>query len=388
VNINEDKIIEWRRHFHKNPELSFHEQETTDYIVGILNSLEGIVIERPGPTGIIARLKGSGPGPVIALRGDMDALPISEENTTEYASVNSGVMHACGHDAHTAMLLGACVKLHEMRSEWSGEIRFIFQHAEEFIPGGAIELIKAGALNGVSAILGAHVNPDIESGKIGLIPGAIMAAPDEFSITITGKGGHAALPQRTIDPVIIGSQLVCNLQSIVSRTVDPLESAVLSVTQFHGGRANNVIPSSAVISGTVRTFKSEIQNRIKEKIGKIATALAEAHDAVCEYHYIEGYPAVINDIEITTMMTKAVEEELGEAAVYEAQPLMAGEDFGRYLQLIPGCFYFVGVTGGENGLAYPLHHPRFDIDETALSGGVRVMVKGALGLLELEKEKI
>ncbi len=381
------KVITWRRYLHENPELSFHEEKTTEYIYGIVSSLEGVEISRPARTGLLAVLRGNGPGPVIALRGDMDALPITEENSVDYISKNPGVMHACGHDSHTAMLLGTLLSLHSTRESWNGEIRFFFQHGEELSPGGAVDFVKAGALEGVSAILGTHVAPDVESGKVGITYGPAMAEPDEFKVVITGKGGHGAIPQETIDPIMIGVQIAQNFQTIISRNVGPMENAVLSITQFHGGTTHNVIPGKAELCGTVRTFNVETRDLIKSRMEQIIEGVCRCNNARGSFEFIEGYPCVINDREVTALLEETAKAVLGDENVIPRAPFMGGEDFGEYQKYIPGCFYFLGIKGGDEGKGNPLHHPQFNLDEAALGAGVKVMVNGALALLKKYEDK-
>ena len=249
-----DQVIAWRRHLHRHPELSFNEEQTAQFVHDTLAGFGGLMISRPTATSVMARLETGRVGPVLAMRADMDALAITEETGLPFASVNRGVMHACGHDGHTAMLLGAVSRLLSIRDTLKGEIRFIFQHAEEISPGGADEMVQRGVMDGVDRIIGAHLWASLEVGKVGLVEGAAMAAPDTFWLTVRGKGGHAAMPQQTVDPIAIGAQVVTNLHQVISRGVDPLDSAVLSVTQFHAGTTHNVIPEVAELNGTVRTF--------------------------------------------------------------------------------------------------------------------------------------
>src|ERR687885_1728127 len=257
-------VIGWRRHFHQNPEPSFQEEQTARFVAETLETFPGIEVSRPTRTSVLGRLRGARPGRVLAIRADMDGLPIQEENDLEFASQRPGVMHACGHDAHTAMLLGTAKMLSGLRQELPGEVRFLFQHAEELFPGGAEEMIEAGVMDGVDVVIGAHIWAPLEVGKIGIVYGPAMAGPDTFWITIYGKGGHAALPHQTVDPIVVGAELVTSLQHIVSRSTDPLSTAVVSVTQFVAGTTHNVIPGSVQMQGTVRTFEPALRSTMPE----------------------------------------------------------------------------------------------------------------------------
>lgn len=381
VNGLEERLVAWRRQLHRYPEVAYTERRTAAFAAQTLSGFPGLELLRPTETSVVAVLKGAKPGRTIALRADMDALPISEESGAEYASRNPGVMHACGHDAHTAMLLGTAETLAAEREGLSGEIRFIFQHAEEILPGGASDIVAAGILDGVDAVVGAHVVPHLSAGKIGIVYGPAMASPDTFDIEIRGKGGHGALPHTTVDPIAIGAQIVANLQQVVSRVVDPLERAVVSVTQFHAGTTFNVIPQSARLNGTVRTFKGSVRDVVRSAMKRIAEGVAAANGAECVFSYGDSFPPVDNDDNVTAVVERAVKAELGEDAAVPMAPLMAGEDFANYLEKAPGCFYFIGVGNEERGIVHPLHHPRFDIDERALPVGVRAMCAAARALL-------
>jgi amidohydrolase len=325
----------------------------------------------------MARLVTGRPGPVLAIRADMDALAITEETGLPFASANRGVMHACGHDGHTATLLGAARQLVAMRDALRGEVRFFFQHAEEIYPGGAEEMVQRGVMDGVDRVIGAHLWASLETGKVGVVEGAAMAAPDTFWITVRGKGGHAALPQQTVDPIAVGAQVVTNLQQVVSRGVDPLDSVVLSITQFHAGTAHNVIPESAELTGTVRTFDAELRTRIPQVMERIIKGVTEAHGADYEFVYERGYRPVINDATVTRELAEVVEAACGPDVLVTLRPTMGGEDFSAFLQKAPGSFFFIGARNEERGIVHPHHHPRFDIDERALETGVRIFVESA-----------
>ncbi|WP_067617691.1 M20 family metallopeptidase [Alicyclobacillus acidiphilus] len=377
----ESQLIAWRRHFHRHPELSFQEEQTANYVYDTLASFPGLELSRPTKTSVVARLVTGRPGKVLALRADMDALPIDEENEVEFASQNPGVMHACGHDGHTAMLLGTAKILSEHRDELSGEVRFIFQHAEELIPGGARELVEQGVLDGVDAVVGQHLWQGTASQKIAVRADALMAAPDTFYITILGRGGHAAQPHLNVDPIAIGAQVVTNLQHMASRMVDPLEPFVLSVTKFVGGTADNVIPGSVEMCGTVRTFSEERRDYAAEWMENIIRGITSAHGANYTFRYEKGYSPVINDEAVTELVRQALLAEFGEEVVEEAVQTMGGEDFSAYQSAVPGTFFFTGIRNDEKGIVYPHHHPRFDLDEDSLALGCRAFVAIALQML-------
>jgi amidohydrolase len=287
-------------------------------------------------------------------------------------------MHACGHDAHTAMLLAVAHVLGRRRDELSGEVRFIFQHAEEKPPGGARQLVDAGVMDGVDLVVGAHLFADHTLGKVSVPEGPRAAAADTFSIEIRGAGGHAALPHETVDPVVVAAQVVTNLQQIVSRTVDPIESAVVSVTQIHAGTAYNVIPEGVELGGTARTFDPELRGRVREAMERVVRGVTEAHGATYRLDYEEGYAPLINDRDAAALVESAARAELGDDAIEHTPPIMGGEDFSAYLEAAPGAFF--GVGAGHKG-AMPHHHPRFTIDEAALRSGIAVFVRTALDYL-------
>jgi amidohydrolase len=367
--------VAWRRHLHANPELGFQEHETSRFVRETLESFGGLELSRPTPTSVVARLQGGKPGRTLALRADMDALPIQEETDLEFASQQPGVMHACGHDGHTAALLAVARSLVERRDEVAGEVRFLFQHAEELPPGGAAELVAAGALDGVDAVLGTHLVSNLEAGRVGVLDGPVTAAADVFSARILGRGGHAAFPHLVVDPIPIAAQAISSLQQIVSRNTKPLDSAVVSVTRVHGGTADNVIPEAVELGGTVRTYRQEVREQTRAAIERIFAGVTSAHGGGYELEYELGYDPVVNDPELAALVRDAA----GADRLVELEPLMAGEDFSAYLRTAPGCFFFVGA-GSED--AFPHHHPRFTIDdETALPVAIDTMTRAALTYL-------
>lgn len=387
VNLNQlaeetkEQVIAWRRHLHQNPELSFQEEKTSQFIYDTLQSFGNLEISRPTRTSVVARLIGAEPGKILAIRADMDALPIQEENTFEFASQNPGVMHACGHDGHTAMLLGTAKILSGLKEHIKGEVRFFFQHAEELYPGGAEEMVEAGVMDGVDLVIGTHLWSPIEKGKVGVVYGSMMAAPDTFWITVNGKGGHAALPHQTIDSIAVAAQVVTNLQHLVSRNTDPLDSLVVSVTQFVAGTTHNVIPGSVKICGTVRSFGPELRQSIPAKMERIVKGITEAHEAGYEFKYEFGYRPVINDNEVTAVIEETVREVFGEEALDMMRPNMGGEDFSAFQQKAPGCYFYVGAGNEEKGITYPHHHERFTIDEDALEIGVKTFLHATFKFL-------
>ena len=371
-----DDMVEIRRYLHMNPEVSFKETKTAAYIADFYTQLGIDVRTGVGGNGVVARVKGATPGKTVALRADFDALPIQDQKETAYASTVPGVMHACGHDGHTATLLQLAKAMNEMRDELSGEYVFIHQHAEESAPGGAIAMIEDGCLDGVDVIFGTHLWSLFESGVIYYATGPIMAAADRFTMTIHGAGGHGAAPHQTKDAIVIGSQLVMNLQQLVSRRVDPIESAVLSVGSFVAENAYNVIADQAVLSGTVRSFTDDVRNLMEKEIQRVAMGTAIAHDCKIAVEYYRGYPAVVNHETETDYLKSVAETIPGLKGVEEMQPQMGGEDFAYYLEKVPGTFFF---TGAQPKDAYPHHHPRFDIDETAMLAAAKTLGAAAIG---------
>jgi amidohydrolase len=372
-----EQVIAWRRYLHQHPELSFHEEKTAQFVYDTLLSFGNLEVSRPTKTSVMARLIGSQPGKVLAMRADMDALPITEENTFDFVSKNPGVMHACGHDGHTSMLLGAAKILSGMKDRIKGEVRFFFQHAEEIYPGGAEEMVQAGVMDGVDLVIGTHLWAPMEYGKVGIVSGPMMASPDTFWITVFGKGGHAALPHQTVDSIAIGAQVVTNLQHIVSRNTDPLDNLVISVTQFVAGTTHNVIPGSVKMWGTVRSFDPKLREEVPKLMERVVKGITEAHGATYEFKYEFGYRPVINDAQVTRLMEEVVVETLGAEWVEHMRPNMGGEDFSAFQQKAPGCFFYVGAGNKEKGIVYPHHHPKFTIDEDALEVGVKMFVNAA-----------
>jgi amidohydrolase len=366
-----DDVVAWRRHLHRHPEPSFEEHETAAFVADTLRGFGGLEIERPSETSVLARLATGRPGPTVALRADIDALPITEESGVEFASERPGYMHACGHDGHTAMLLGAARVLAQAELS-GGEVRFLFQHAEELAPGGARDMVAAGVMEGVDLVYGCHLWTPLEYGKVVARPGPFMAAADFFRLTITGRGGHAALPHTAIDTVAAAAEVVTSLQHVVSRRIDPLRPAVLTVGSVRAGDAPNVIPGHAELTGTTRSFDPDVRRRMPALIEQIARGVCAAHGAECELDFRFGYDPVVNDERATALVRAAIGEALG-----ELEPIMGGDDFSAFLDHAPGCYAFIGAGG-----AYPHHHPRFVFDERALATGTRLHVEVARRALE------
>ena len=375
------QVIRWRRHLHQRPEVAFQEHETAHFVREVLGSIPGLVVSRPTETSVMARLIGGAPGRIIAVRADIDALPIHEENDIEFRSQVDGAMHACGHDGHTAIVLGLATLLARYREFFSGEVRFLFQHAEELAPGGAEELVRLGVMDGVDNVIGLHLWAPMAVGRIGIVSGPAMAAPDNFVCSIMGRGGHAAIPHDTVDPIAVGAQVVMALQQIVSRQVDPLDPAVISVTQFHAGTTFNVIPESALLTGTFRTFDTELRERIPAFMERVIKGVCDAHGASYELRVERGYRPVVNDPAICARLEQVVERTFGPDVLLPTRPTMGGEDFSAYLQKAPGVFAFVGAGNAFEEILYPHHHPRFNIDEASLDIGLRYLTAATLELL-------
>ena len=373
------QLVEWRRQIHQKPELGFQEKITAEFIS---QKLQNWGIEHQvgiAQTGIVAIIKGekSAPGKVLAIRADMDALPIQELNEVPYCSQRDGIMHACGHDGHTAIALGTAYYLHQHRQELNGTVKIIFQPAEEG-PGGAKPMIAAGVLNNpdVDAIIGLHLWNNLPLGTVGVRPGALMAAVELFRCNIFGKGGHGAIPHQTVDSLVVAAQIVSALQTIVSRNINPLDSAVVTVGELHAGTAVNVIADTAKMGGTVRYFNPDLAGFFKERIEKIIAGICQSHGANYDLDYIHLYPPVINDAEIAALVRSVAQEVIEiPIGVFSECQTMGGEDMSFFLQEVPGCYFFLGSANAEKKLDYPHHHPRFDFDETALPIGVEMFVR-------------
>ncbi len=371
------QLVEWRRRLHQRPELGFKEQLTAEFITEKLKAWGIEHQTKIAKTGIVATIEGHQPGPVLGIRADIDALPIQEENQVPYKSQHDGIMHACGHDGHTAIALGTAYYLANHRQDFQGTVKIIFQPAEEG-PGGAQPMIEAGVLKNpdVDAIIGLHLWNNLKLGTVGVRSGALMAAVELFECTIQGKGGHGAMPNQTVDSIVVAAQIVNALQTIVARNVDPLESAVVTVGSLHAGHANNVIADSAKMTGTVRYFNPGYAGFFGKRMEDIIAGICQGQGASYDLNYYSFYPPVINDSRIAELVRSVAETvvETPVGIVPECQT-MGGEDMSYFLQEVPGCYFFLGSANAEKDLAYPHHHPRFDFDETALGMGVEMFVR-------------
>ncbi|ARS37447.1 M20 metallopeptidase family protein [Pontibacter actiniarum] len=376
--------VQVRRHIHANPELSFEEHHTAAYVKQVLESY-GLQVERIATTGLVALVKGRNPEKrTVALRADMDALPIVEANEVAYKSKNEGVMHACGHDVHTASVLGTARILQELREEFEGTVKLIFQPGEEKFPGGASIMIKEGVLQNPApeSIVGQHVFPLLPAGKVGFRSGMYMASADEIYITVKGKGGHAAMPEMNIDPVLIASHLIVALQQIVSRHASPKVPSVLSFGKVEAKGATNVIPNEVKLEGTFRTMHEVWRKEAHQKIKKLAEGLCESMGGSCDIDIKNGYPFLQNDPGVTAVARAAAEAYLGEENVVDLDLWMGAEDFAYYTQQIPACFYRLGTRNEERGITSGVHTPTFDVDEDALETGMGLMAWVALQELQ------
>lgn len=363
------------------PELSAQEFHTQEKIMNELTAL-GLQPRKIAATGVIADLQGALPGKTVAIRADIDALALQDECNKPYQSQNPGVCHACGHDGHTAMLIGVAKTLVEMKQEFSGTIRFLFQPSEECFPGGAEAMIAAGALHGVDAIIGTHLWQTLEAGTMGITYGPMMASPDEFTIKINGRGGHASMPHQTVDALLVGAQIAVALNTIVSRSVDPMEQAVISLGVFKAGDTFNIIPDTAVLNGTVRSFNEKMRTMLFDRIEQVTMGLCQAAGATFTFDKHLGFLPVINHPPVSKILAAAGAETLGSENVLTINPVMGGEDFSYYLEKVPGAFMFIGIGNKEKGIIYPQHHPKFDMDEKALFYGTEIMTRAALTLLK------
>ncbi len=369
------EFIEVRHHLHAHPELSYQEFETSKFVQGKLKEF-GIPFEIKATTGVVGLIKGKNPGSrIIALRADMDALPITEENDVSYKSKNAGVMHACGHDVHTTCLLGAAKILNELKDQWEGTVKLIFQPGEEKNPGGASLMIKDGVLENPKpqGILALHVHTDMEVGMLSFRSGQVMASADELYFTVKGKGGHAASPHLAVDPILISSHLIIALQQLISRNNNPFNPSVLSITSFNGGNTTNVIPNEVKLMGTFRAMDEAWRFKAHELIKQVAGNLVKSMGGSLDLHIDVGYPSVINNEKLNAAARKKAEEFLGPENVSETELRMGAEDFGYYAQLIPGCFYRLGTMNITGGISSGVHTPTFNIDENAIEVGMGMM---------------
>ena len=384
---NLPELIRLRRHFHENPELGFGEFRTSAHIADLMEGL-GLEVRRSvAQTGVVALLRGGKPGKTVAIRADIDALPVQELNDVPYKSKTPGKMHACGHDVHITAAIGAAMLLAQHRESLAGNVKFLFQPAEEG-PGGAEPMIQDGALENprVDAIIGGHVWGSLDSGVVEVLPGPIMASADILRLTIHGKGGHAAHPHTTIDPIVIGSEIVGALQKIVSRQTDPTEAAVISICLFRAGDTFNVIPNSAYLEGTVRTLNNTLRQEISQKIESVIRGITESYGATYELDYTFSYPATINDPGVTESVRQSAAKILGAENVRTAaRASMGAEDFAYFLLAVPGTYIRVGVRNAAKGITHDMHHPQFDVDEDVLASLPVIYAQAALDLLNASR---
>ena len=387
INARKDQVIAYRRYLHQYPEPSFQEYETSQYIYDEMSKLENAEVSRPTETSVLVKIKGGKPGKKIGLRADIDALPIQEERPEfDFQSKKDGLMHACGHDGHTAILMVATQFLAEHADELEGEIYSIFQHAEELPPGGAQEMVATGLFDDFDFIYGHHLASDLPVGTIDIKSGPKTANSDLYELTIFGRGGHAAHPHKSIDPVIIGGQILEKLQTIISRKVDPLHSAVISNTVFQAGAPNalNSIPDTAFLGGSVRTDDTKVREMIAEEIEKVIKTTCEAHGVTYELNYTYGYSAVYND-EKATKLVKEIADNLFPGKIVELPMSLGGEDFSAFSDIVPATYAWIGAGNEEKGYDYPHHHPKFAIDEDSFLVAVKMFVAVAANYSQLSK---
>ncbi len=377
------QLISDRRYLHQNPELSFQEFNTMKYICERLDSLGVSYRKEIAGTGVLAEIQGAKPGKCLLIRADMDALPLDEKNDFSYSSQNQGVMHACGHDAHTAILLNTCQILQSLKDYWNGTIKFAFQPGEE-TTGGACPMIEEGILKNpkVDACIALHMDTDLDTGSIRVKSGPMYASPDDFEITIKGKGGHGAEPHNAIDPIVIASHFITQLQTIVSRSADPFEEVVVTIGSIHGGHATNIIPDTVQLLGTARAFTNEMREMLSERIQSIVKNVCASYGADYEYKFIKLFPPLINDEKISKMIYDTAVACLGEEnCIWGGRATMAGEDFAYFSQNVPSALFKLGCRNEEKNIVSPLHNPHFDIDERAMECGVKIFTDFALNFL-------
>lgn len=375
------ELVDFRRDMHMYPEESHHEEKTPEKIAGVLKGLGIEVQTGVGGRGVVGTLKGGKPGKTVALRADFDALPIQDEKDVDYKSKVPGVMHACGHDIHTSALLGVAKVLSAIREEIPGTIVFIHQFAEEATPGGAKFMIDDGCLDGVDIIYGAHVMSDQPFGTVCVREGYASSAQDDFKIDILGKGGHGSQPHTTVDPLVTASQLVVNLQQIISRRINPQQAAAVTVGSFMSGGANNVIPDKATIKGTVRTYDAEVRDMIEKAMEQITKSTCEAAGADMNFEYVRDCPSMFNDAEEAKRVEKMAKLVVGEENVTEMEPMMGSEDYAYYQQEIRGVYFIVGGENEDINAVYPHHHPKFTVDERSMLIIGKVFISTALNYL-------
>ncbi|WP_094546333.1 M20 metallopeptidase family protein [Petroclostridium xylanilyticum] len=379
----QEKLINIRRTIHMHPELAFEEHATAQLIYNYLKDLDIEVTPGIAKTGVVGLIRGNQPGKTVAIRADMDALPMTEENECEYKSTVPGKMHACGHDVHVTCLLGAAEILSRLKGKLNGNIKLLFQPAEEGV-GGALPMIEEGVLENpkVDACIAAHVWPDIPAGKIVVKNGPIMASPDDFEIIIKGKSGHGAMPHAAVDPIVIGCHVVNTLQTIVSRKIDPLNPAVISICYFHSGTCTNVIPDTATIKGTARTIDPELRRKIASLIEETVAGVVKAMGGEYEFDFKYLYPPTINDDIITDVLANSASKIIGKSNIlWGREPSMGGEDFAYFAEKVPSTFFRLGCGNPEKGITHPIHSTKFDVDEDCIAVGASILAQFAVDYL-------
>jgi amidohydrolase len=379
--INAQKILTWRRHMHQYPEISFQEEETGNYIARQIEKYPEVIIQRRIKNGIVAVLDSGKSGKTVAMRADFDALPLREESDCAFKSVNDGVFHACGHDCHAAMLLGAMDVLYKIKQQLTGKIVFIFQHAEELLPGGAKDIIESGVFYGlgIEAFFAVHVFPNIPTGTVQFSPKNATANTDAFKIEIQGRGGHGSRPDKCIDPLLVGTEVLQAFNFIVSRNVAAADKAVVTVGKFNAGTAPNIIPDTAVMEGTVRTVEPDVRDVVEQRIKEITTNICAAYGAECKIRYDRGYTAVVNDKELCGKFKEIAADAVPGIKIEDMEPLMGGEDFSAYREIAPTLFVTVGAMP-DSGEYYENHHPKFTVNEDALPIGTMLYTAFAVGI--------
>ena len=379
-----DYIIEKRRYFHMNPEPSFNEYDTSKVVQEELTKI-GIPFEIFAKTGIIATIKGQNPGKTVLLRADMDALEVCEKNNVSYRSQKEGLMHACGHDGHIAMLLGAAHVLNEIKNDISGEIKLLFQPAEEIAKGAKAMIEESKIIDSIDAAFAIHLWQGVTVGKISLESGARMAAADLFSIKVKGKSGHGSMPHETIDAVVVASAIVMNLQHLVSRNTNPLDTLVVTVGKLTAGTRHNIIAGEALLEGTIRSFSDEVWKKIPEQIERVVKNTAAAYNAEAEIDLVRATPPLVNNQDISDILKASAEKLYGEEVVTKYEKTPGGEDFAYFTQAVPGALAFVGIRNDEKGINSPHHNETFDMDEEALEMGANLYAQFAIDFLNLKK---
>ena len=375
----QDETVQIRRDFHQHPEIAFEEVRTAGIVAERMKALGLETKTGIGQTGVVSILDTGKPGKTVLLRADMDALPVAEEKSVSYKSTLEGKNHACGHDGHTAILLSTAKILNSMKDTLNGKFVFVFQPAEEIVRG-AQAMLADGALDGLNpdATIGLHLISNYPTGIVAMREGPAMAAADAFRIVISGRGGHAAMPQTVVDPIVIASSIVTTLQTLVSRETDPIDQSVISITSFHGGTAFNIIPESVELKGTLRTFNASTRSYLHQRILSVVKSVAETLRGSAEIEWIEGSPAVVNDASYTERLRQVAVQTFGEPKVLRSSQIMGGDDMSLWLQKVPGCYFFVGSGNPEKASDYPHHHPKFDVDEAAFPIAIELLTKGAL----------